>query len=114
VPYDPDVDETYVDPPSADQSDWFSSGVIDVVEKYVAGLERPLRELHHSRYVVGKSQREAAESLGLSRQNVRTLEERLKSGLRAALVEAWHAERSVRDALEGTQAEPKLAVGRIR
>jgi DNA-directed RNA polymerase specialized sigma24 family protein len=91
------------------EQDWLSTELLQVVERYVGSLQAPLQEVHHVRYVLGQSQREAAAGLGLSRQNVRTLEERLKEGLRAALLEAWRAERSVRNALAGTSVEPKFA-----
>ena len=96
------LDRPQEDVPSPEQLSWQSSDLIEVVELYVAGLKSPLRDLYHARYVLGRSQRQVAHGLGLSRQNVRTLEERVKAGLRSALHRARHTQRSVRNALEGT------------
>jgi DNA-directed RNA polymerase specialized sigma24 family protein len=49
------------------------------------GLSPELKKVHEAMYVQGLSQREAAAALGLGRQVVRTLESRLREGLRAAL-----------------------------
>lgn len=55
------------------------------VKTYLASLPPTLRQIHQVMYVDGMSQREAAAALGLGRQAVRTLEARLREGLRAAL-----------------------------
>jgi RNA polymerase sigma factor (sigma-70 family) len=95
------LDEVCADTDGTDQLLWQSSELVAVVERYVAALNAPLREIYHARYVLGRSQRDTACGLGLSRQTVRTLEERVKAGLRSALRQAGHAERAVRNALEG-------------
>jgi len=59
-----------------------------VVEKYVAGLEARLAAVYRQRYIAGATQEEAARALGLSRQQLRTLEEKLRRGLRRALEKA--------------------------
>ena len=51
----------------------------------MAGLADDLKRLHQARYVEGLSQREAAERLGISRQTLRTLEGKLRDGLRDRL-----------------------------
>jgi RNA polymerase sigma factor (sigma-70 family) len=58
------------------------------VRDYLAQLPADLRGIHEQRYVRGVSQQEAARALGLSRQQVRTLEERLRDGLSAHLAGA--------------------------
>jgi RNA polymerase sigma-70 factor, ECF subfamily len=101
--FDFQLDRPHDDLPGPDALTWQSSALIAIVEVYVAGLKSPLRELYYTRFVLGRSQREAADGLGLSRQNVRTLEERVKAGLRTALRRARHTQRSVRAALEDTR-----------
>lgn len=59
--------------------------VMAVVARYVAQLSPELRRVHEALYVLGLSQREAAATLGLGRQVVRTLEARLRNELRSAL-----------------------------
>jgi RNA polymerase sigma-70 factor (ECF subfamily) len=56
-----------------------------VVASYVKGLPDELRAVHHQRFVLAESQRRAAESLGMSRQRLRTLEHKLVKGLRREL-----------------------------
>lgn len=63
-----------------------------VVARYVGNLPQDLREVHDALYVRGLSQREAAAALGLGRQVVRTLEARLREGLRLALAAAGRLE----------------------
>jgi RNA polymerase sigma-70 factor (ECF subfamily) len=65
--------------------EWADAETVAVVERYVAGLEGKLRALYEERYVKDRSQNEAAAALGLTRQKVRTLEERLRRGLERAL-----------------------------
>jgi RNA polymerase sigma factor (sigma-70 family) len=55
------------------------------VEAFLAALPPQMRALHRERFVAGRSQRQAAAALGVSRQRLRTLEERLKDGVRDAL-----------------------------
>jgi RNA polymerase sigma-70 factor (ECF subfamily) len=55
------------------------------VEDYLAGLPAELSAVHREVYVRGLSQRQAAETLGISRQSLRTLEKRLRKGLASAL-----------------------------
>jgi RNA polymerase sigma-70 factor (ECF subfamily) len=64
---------------------WADEAVMRVVEEYVAALPQPLKGVHEQRYVRGLSQVAAAEALGLSRQQLRTLEQKLRDGLDGAL-----------------------------
>jgi RNA polymerase sigma-70 factor (ECF subfamily) len=59
-----------------------------VVREYLATLPEALRGVHEQRYVRGISQEEAARALGLSRQQIRTLEKRLRDGLAERLERA--------------------------
>jgi RNA polymerase sigma-70 factor (ECF subfamily) len=72
-------------PELAPDTEWAEEGVMRVVQEYLAGLPPPLRSVHEERYVRGHSQVEAAAALGLSRQQVRTLEQKLREGLARAL-----------------------------
>lgn len=57
----------------------------EVIEAYVDTLDRSLKEIYEQMVVCGRSQRDTALALGLSRQNVRTLEQRLRAGLKRAI-----------------------------
>jgi len=61
------------------------AGTLELVRCYLAGLPDPLRAVHEALNEQGLSQRSAAARLGISRQNVRTLQARLHQGLRQAL-----------------------------
>jgi RNA polymerase sigma-70 factor (ECF subfamily) len=74
------------EPPYAD------AATMQAVEAYLAGLDEPLRSVHQQRFVVGLSQREAARALGMSRQQIRTVEKRLCDGLEAHLERAGLSE----------------------
>jgi RNA polymerase sigma factor (sigma-70 family) len=54
----------------------------ETIEAYVCTLDRGLKEVFEQRVVCGRSQYETALLLGLSRQNVRTLEQRLRAGIK--------------------------------
>jgi len=110
----PDLSEEYVEDPVTNEEPWLAPDVVEVVDGYVRGLLPPLRGLYQARYVLGRSQREAAESLGLSRQNVRTLEEQLKEGLRAALEQALRVQPSLRRAFDRADVVDTLAWSRSR
>jgi RNA polymerase sigma factor (sigma-70 family) len=56
-----------------------------VVHRAVQRLPRELRAVHDTRYVVGLSQRRAADTLGVGRQVLRTLESRLHLEVKQAL-----------------------------
>ena len=58
-----------------------------IVASYVRDLPSELRIIHEALYVIGLSQRQAANELGVGRQVIRTLEARLKRGLRAVIDE---------------------------
>ena len=68
-----------------DESAWADGATIAAVRGYIEELDDSLKQLHEVRYVEGLSQREAAEKLGISRQTLRTLEGRLRDGLRQRL-----------------------------
>ncbi len=76
-----DVPGPIADEPVADDR------TLKATHEYLAALPADLRAVHEQRYVECVSQEEAARRLGLSRQNVRTLEQRLREGLVRHLVE---------------------------
>jgi RNA polymerase sigma factor (sigma-70 family) len=60
--------------------------VATVLSAYLAALPPPLLGVYQQRFVLGNSQETACSALGVTRRRLRTDEERLKSGLRRALV----------------------------
>ena len=59
--------------------------VVREVEQFLGTLDPDLRAAHEQLYVRGRSQRDAALALGISRQVLRTLDKRLRRGLSATL-----------------------------
>lgn len=74
--------------PHEEEPPWDSPANLKVLETYLASLPPDLAALHRHRYQEGLTQEQAARALSLTRQNLRTLEERLRRGLRAALEQA--------------------------
>jgi RNA polymerase sigma-70 factor (ECF subfamily) len=70
---------------SSDDRSWAEEAVMQIVDGYVAALPATLRSVHEQRYIIGHSQTETARTLGMTRQQVRTLEEKLRSGVAHAL-----------------------------
>ena len=68
-----------------EESEWADAAAVAAVRDYLEGLDDSLKQLHEVRYVQGLSQRDAAERLGITRQTLRTLEGRLRDGLRHRL-----------------------------
>jgi len=64
---------------------WAEPSTVALVKRYVQSLTPPLFDLYQQRYVHGRSQAEAATCLGVGRQTIRTLEGRLRDGLRKLL-----------------------------
>ena len=56
--------------------------LLDVVASFVALLPPALRAVHEARFIRDLTQHEAADALGISRQELRTQERRLKEALR--------------------------------
>jgi RNA polymerase sigma factor (sigma-70 family) len=69
-------------------SPWADPSVLGTVRAYLAGVSPEIAAVHHHRYVRGLSQAAAATALGFSRQRLRTLEKKLRSGLRRELQRA--------------------------
>jgi RNA polymerase sigma factor (sigma-70 family) len=66
---------------------WTDPRTLELVRRFLGGLSPELRAVHERRFVQGLSQRDAASALGIGRQALRTLEGRLRDGLREALEE---------------------------
>jgi RNA polymerase sigma factor (sigma-70 family) len=64
---------------------WEDPRALSVAERYVAALPPTLAAIHRHRFVDGLPQSATARRLGLSRQNLRTLERQLCRGLIQAL-----------------------------
>jgi len=69
------------DPRPDEMAPWSAPQTMAILERYLAGLPDDLRRLHGLRYEQALSQEAAAVEMGISRQNLRTLEERLRRGL---------------------------------
>ena len=78
-------DAATVDPHSASVAQWEDPQVVAVANRFVAELPPDLARVHRALYIDGLSQRDAAAQLGITRQVLRTLEGKLREGLREAL-----------------------------
>jgi RNA polymerase sigma-70 factor (ECF subfamily) len=83
-----DLGDDWHNEPAAEGEPYADATTMKLVREYVGSLSPELRGLHNERYVRGVSQKEAARSLGLSRQQVRTLEKKLRDGLAERLEQA--------------------------
>jgi RNA polymerase sigma-70 factor (ECF subfamily) len=77
--------EGLVETPGPSLPEESPAGELEIVRRYLEDLSPELRAVHQVRYEQGLSQREAADRLGVSRQQLRTLEDHLRTGLRRAL-----------------------------
>jgi len=68
-----------------EEGDGLDPDTMAVLRGYLAELDPELCAVHEARYRRGLTQQEAAQELGLTRQALRTLEQRLRTGLRRAL-----------------------------
>jgi RNA polymerase sigma factor (sigma-70 family) len=78
-----DLDSQYRLEPS-----WSEPRVRAVLVAYVDALPLALRGVYERRFLIGQSQSEACEALGLSRAQLRTGENQLRRGLRRAVRQA--------------------------
>lgn len=79
------------------EAPWADAETIALVKRYLAGLPQPEYGVYVQRYREGLSQVQAAAALGLTRQQVRTLDARVHAGLVKELTKAA--------ALRGSQAD---------
>jgi RNA polymerase sigma factor (sigma-70 family) len=71
----------------------FPPAAVSLVTAYVHSLPPDLRAVHHRRFVLAEPQRQAAAALGISRQSLRTREQKLILGLRRELRRAGLSDR---------------------
>lgn len=76
---------------------WCDPKTAAVVTAFVRGLDPKLKRVYEQRFVLGRSQEIASSELSLSRRAVRTAENRLRVGLRKALVRAGISLREIRE-----------------
>jgi len=82
------LDRLQADQPApGDRAPWENQHTLATLETYLAGLSPDLSTVHRCRYVEGLTQDATARALGISRQNLRTLEDRLRTGLKSALAQ---------------------------
>ena len=67
------------------ENETYGPELLAAVSSYVESLPAPLRAVHEQRFIAAEPQKRAAEALGISRQNLRTLERKLVDGLRRAI-----------------------------
>lgn len=79
--------EALVDSNARDPSEGelFEPELVKAAQNYVERLPPELRGVHEQRFIRAEPQKSAAEALGVSRQNLRTLERKLVDGLRREL-----------------------------
>jgi RNA polymerase sigma factor (sigma-70 family) len=75
------------DPFSEIPARWEDPAAIAVARRFIDELPPELAHIHRLLYVEGQSQREAAVTLGIGRQALRTLDGKLRAGLRQRLSE---------------------------
>ena len=80
-----DVGTSLPEPQAEEEAAWSDPDTMALVSRYVEQLPPLERAVHDALYQRGLSQRTAAEALGLTRQRLRTLEARLRKGLRKDL-----------------------------
>src|SRR4051812_8326090 len=76
---------------------WCDPRTLAVLEAYVAQLPPILKGVFLERFAAERSQEDASSALGISRRTLRTSEERLRRGLRKALVRAGISQRQPGD-----------------
>jgi RNA polymerase sigma factor (sigma-70 family) len=85
---------------------------LSLLEAYVRGLPPELEAVYHQRFVLGRSQEAASAGLGISRRAIRTAEDRLRKGLRKALVRAGVRLRDLAD--QGEEFPTRLRPAPVR
>jgi RNA polymerase sigma factor (sigma-70 family) len=93
----PENPEALVDAAADDpaEDELFEPELVAATRSYVEKLSPELREVHDRRFVKAEPQTSVAEALGISRQNLRTLEKKLVDGLRRELKRVSLAEKTL-------------------
>lgn len=71
--------------PSCPTAD-YDGQVLATLELYLDDISPDLRAVYEQRFVLGRSQQAACDTLGVTRRSLRTLEDRLRRGLRKSLL----------------------------
>jgi RNA polymerase sigma-70 factor (ECF subfamily) len=79
------IEDLHVDEATNVGLDDYDPKVVEVLESYLERLSDPEKRVYEMRFVHGRSQEAACETLGVSRRSLRTAENRLRKGLRKAL-----------------------------
>lgn len=82
---DVDFDVGLEDATRSESCGLFPQELLEATRLYIGSLDSDLRSVHELRFVAGAGQLDAARSLGISRQRLRTLERKLVDGLREEL-----------------------------
>ena len=82
VPTDQDLDPLFHPAGDCEGASAFAPELVAAANCYVSSLSDELRAVHRQRFEFGQSQARAAAELGMSRQNLRTLERELITALR--------------------------------
>jgi RNA polymerase sigma-70 factor (ECF subfamily) len=83
-------------PPPDSERPWTDPATVAVVNRYLAHVSQELRDVHEQRYVLCRSQESVCQILGLTRQQLRTREKRLRDGLAREVSRAKLREEMVR------------------
>jgi RNA polymerase sigma factor (sigma-70 family) len=97
VPTSPDDLSLAVDDRAELDPGWCDPKTAAVVTAFVRNLGPKLKGVYEQRFVLGHSQEVASSELGQSRRSIRTAENRLRVGLRKALVRAGISLRELRE-----------------
>jgi RNA polymerase sigma factor (sigma-70 family) len=89
---------------SAEQLPWADPQTMLLVDHYVARLAEAEHAVYLERYVQCRSQEQAAQALGMTRQQVRTLEGRLRRGLARELARSRLSARAAERGSSGISA----------
>jgi RNA polymerase sigma factor (sigma-70 family) len=77
-----DPDSLFDTASDRDEESEFAPELVSAAHCYISGLSDELRAVHQQRFELNRSQARAAAELGISRQNLRTLERKLVTALR--------------------------------
>jgi len=98
--------ESARDPSTVEEGSMFEPELLAAVTSYLESLPPELLAVHEQRFVAAESQERAAETLGISRQNLRTLEKRLIEGLRRQIRRANLADGRLAFSQPGARSRP--------
>jgi len=103
-----DFDRMVVDEPSVVEEGGgpFAPDLVALAQRFVLALDPELKAVHERRFVAAESQDAAARALGISRQNLRTLERRLLDSFRREVRQLERDERPLSFPQPNQRAKP--------